>query len=273
MRIGRREFAPGRTYVMGILNVTPDSFSDGGRYVDASSALRRTEEMIREGADIIDIGGESTRPGSVPVDVAEEMRRVLPVIGAIRKKYDVPISLDTYHAQTAEAGLDAGADLINDIHGLADPAMTRVAAQHHAAVCLMHDRDMSEASDLIREIREDLRAIRERALAAGIDKEQILLDPGVGFGKDREQNLQILARLSEFQGLGAPVLLGASRKSVIGRTLDLPENERLEGTLATTAAAVWAGCLFVRVHDVKENVRMIRMLEAIRAYGDRKQEG
>ncbi len=259
--------------MMGILNVTPDSFSDGGRYADTAAALRRAEEMIREGADIIDIGGESTRPGSVPVDAAEEMRRVLPVIGAIRKKYDVPISLDTYHAQTAEAGLDAGADLINDIHGLADPAMARVSAERHAAVCLMHDRDMSGASDLIREMREDLRAIRERALAAGIDEEQILLDPGVGFGKDREQNLQILARLSEFQGLGAPVLLGASRKSVIGRTLGLPENERLEGTLATTAAAVWAGCLFVRVHDVKENVRMIRMLEAIRAYGDRKQEG
>ena len=228
--------------------------------------MARVGEMIEEGAEIIDIGGESTRPGSEPVEAHEEMRRVIPVIQAIREKYDIPLSLDTYHVETAKAGLEAGVDMINDVSGLKDPAMGKVIAEHGAAVCLMHNQKGCEYQDLIPEVSNALFEAAQRAISAGIAPEKIVLDPGIGFGKTREQNLQVLARLQTFAELGYPMLLGASRKSVIGLTLGLPENERVEGTLATTAEAVAAGYLFVRVHDVEANVRMIRMLETIRAF-------
>ena len=267
MIIGKKSFLPGHTYVCGILNVTPDSFSDGGRYGNVEAAVEHALRMAEEGAELIDIGGESTRPGAAAVNPETEIRRVVPVIRALREVTDLPISLDTYHPETAAEGLAAGADLINDVKALAEPGMAEVIAGAGASVCLMHSRAESIYKDLIGEVREELTEAREKALGAGIPPERILLDPGIGFGKNPEQNLKLLAHLADFQDLGAPVLLGASRKSVIGYALDLPVEERLEGTLATTALAVEAGCLFVRIHDVKANVRLIRMLEAVRERG------
>lgn len=265
MQIGRHYFdTEHHTYLMGILNVTPDSFSDGGKWNTLDHALEHTESMIREGADLIDIGGESTRPGYTKISDEEEIHRVLPVIQAIRKRFDIPISVDTYKSQVAEAALDAGADLINDIWGLKyDPRMASVIAVSGAACCLMHNRKtaryQSFASDLKQELLESVRL----AEAAGISQDKIILDPGVGFAKDYEQNLETMRCLPELCRLPYPVLLGTSRKSMIGNCLQLPAEERLEGTLATTVLAVQAGCAFVRVHDIQANQRAIQMTEAI----------
>lgn len=265
MRIGGREFqTEGRTYLMGILNVTPDSFSDGGRWNDADRALRHVEEMIAQGADVVDIGGESTRPGYAMLSAEEEIARTAPVIEAVKRQFDIPVSLDTYKAEVAQAGIRAGADLINDIWGLRhDDKMASVISESGLPCCLMHNRKEPVYSDFMQDVAADLAESLYLAERAGISADRILLDPGVGFAKSYEQNLEVLRSLEELHVLGCPILLGCSRKSVIGLTLDLPVDQRLEGTLATTVLAVSKGCMFVRVHDVKENLRAIRMAEAV----------
>ena len=265
MKIGNRFFdTQNHTYIMGILNITPDSFSDGGKWNHLDEALRHTEAMIADGADIIDIGGESTRPGHTPVSAEEEAQRVLPVIEAVRKRFDIPISVDTFKSSVAESAIQAGADLVNDIWGLKyDPHMSEVIAKSGLACCLMHNRDNTEYRNFMEDVKQDLRETIALAKAAGIADDKIILDPGVGFAKSYENNLEVIRRLKEFNELKYPVLLGTSRKSVIGLTLDLPAAERVEGTIVTTVMAVEAGCMFVRVHDVKENHRAIQMAEAI----------
>ncbi len=265
MKIGSREFEIGKhTYVMGILNVTPDSFSDGGNYRQLDKALYRVEEMITEGMDILDIGGESTRPGYEQISEEEEIARVAPVIEAVKQRFQIPVSLDTYKSKVAEAGIQAGADLINDIWGLKyEEEMASLLAKEQIPCVLMHNRKEAVYRDYLGEVITDLKESLEIAHHAGIEKDKIILDPGVGFGKTYEQNLQIIQNLEILQELGAPLLLGTSRKSVIGLTLDLPADERLEGTLVTTVFGVMKGCSFVRVHDVKENVRAIKMAEAL----------
>ena len=265
MKIGGREFdSCGHTYVMGILNVTPDSFSDGGKWNDLDNALRRVEVMVAEGADVIDIGGESTRPGYAAISAAQEMERVLPVVEAVKSRFDVPVSLDTYKADVAYAGITAGADLINDIWGLKfDRKMADVIAESGLPCCLMHNRKDTDYRDFMRELASDLAETLRLAKMAGIEEDRIILDPGVGFAKSYEQNLEVINCLEELKALGCPLLLGCSRKSVVGLTLDLPVEERLEGTLATTVLAVVKGCMFVRVHDIKENVRAVKMTEAV----------
>lgn len=284
MKIGNREFqTKGHTYVMGILNVTPDSFSDGGKWNDRDRALRHVEEMLEEGADIIDIGGESTRPGYTLLPEHEEIERVVPVIEAVKAAFDVPVSLDTYKARVASAGIAAGADLINDVWGLkydgwsrngADApdnggsgqggsTMAQVIAESGLPCCLMHNRRDTNYRDFVHDVIGDLEGTLRLAEQAGIGRERIILDPGVGFAKSYEQNLEIIRRMGELGTLGCPLLLGCSRKSVIGLTLDLPADQRLEGTLVTTVAGVLQGAMFVRVHDVRENVRAVRMAEAI----------
>ena len=267
MRIGGRDFdTENGVYIMGILNVTPDSFSDGGRWIRPESALRQAERMAEEGAAIIDIGGESTRPGFTPVEAEEEAARVLPVIEAVKRETGLPVSVDTYKAETARLALEAGADLINDVWGLKYDSgeMARVIARSGAACCLMHNRREADYADFMPELIADLRGTLDIADAAGIARERVILDPGVGFGKSYEQNLTVLHRLSELKALGCPVLLGASRKSVVGLTLGLPADERLEGTLAATAAGVLGGAAFIRVHDVRENLLAAKMALAIR---------
>lgn len=268
MKIGNREFqTSGKTYVMGILNVTPDSFSDGGRWNDMDRALAHVEEMLSQGMDVVDIGGESTRPGYTRLSDQEEIDRIAPVVEAVKARFEVPISLDTYKSAVARAGLAAGADMINDIWGLkADPEMAKVIAQAGVPSCLMHNREKPDYGIFIVDMLEDLKETLRLADAAGIRRDSIILDPGVGFGKTYEHNLEAIDRLEELDQLGCPLLLGTSRKSVIGLTLNLPADQRLEGTLATSVIAVMKNCMFVRVHDVEANVRAIRMTEAIR-YG------
>ena len=265
MRIGSRDFATtGHTYIMGILNVTPDSFSDGGKFNQIDVALKHVEEMIGDGADVIDIGGESTRPGYTKISDEEETGRVVPVIEAVKKEFEIPISVDTYKSGVAEAAAQAGADLINDIWGLKyDARMAEVIAKSGLACCLMHNRDNAEYRNFMEDMKQDLRETIALAKAAGIADDKIILDPGVGFAKSYENNLEAIRSLEELKELKYPVLLGTSRKSVIGLTLDLPAAERVEGTIVTTVMAVEAGCMFVRVHDVKENHRAIQMAEAI----------
>lgn len=270
MKIGNREFQKsGHTYVMGILNVTPDSFSDGGRWNDRDRALRHVEKLVQEGVDIVDIGGESTRPGYIPISDAEEIDRVVPIIEAVKEHFDVPISLDTYKGAVAFAGIQAGADMINDIWGLKyDDKISGVIAEAGLPCCLMHNRKKTGYENFMQDVAADLAETIQLAERAGIPDCNIILDPGVGFAKNYEQNLELLNSLEELHMFGYPLLLGCSRKSVIGNTLDLPPDERLEGTLVTTVMAVMKGCSFVRVHDVKENVRAIKMAEAI-IYGSR----
>lgn len=265
MRIGNREFdLKNRTYVMGILNMTPDSFSDGGRFDGLDAALFHVEQMVKDGVDIVDIGGESTRPGYQMISEEEEIGRVLPVIEGIRDRFDIPLSLDTYKSQVAKAGILAGADLINEIWGLKyDEKMAQVIAQSQVACCLMHNKANSCYEDLIPDLCKELSESVSIAVKAGIDKDRIILDPGIGFGKTYEQNLQVLKHLDDFAKLGYPLLLGTSKKSVIGLTLDVPSQERGAATVATTALAVMKGCAFVRVHDVKDNVHAVKMMEAI----------
>ncbi|MBQ2901848.1 MAG: dihydropteroate synthase [Agathobacter sp.] len=265
MRIGTHEFnVTENTYIMGILNVTPDSFSDGGKYHGVDVALKRAEQMMHEGAAILDIGGESTRPGFIPVSEEEEMERILPVVEAVKQRLDIPISVDTYKSIVAEAAIQVGADLINDIWGLkADACMAELIAKKDVACCLMHNRSNTDYVNFMDDVIVDLKECLVIADGAGIPRDKIMLDPGVGFAKSYEQNLEVLRNLGEIKTLGYPVLLGASRKSVIGLTLDLPSEERLEGTIVTTVAAVQQGCGFVRVHDVKENYRAIQMAQAI----------
>ncbi len=270
VKIGNKEFSTtGHTYVCGILNVTPDSFSDGGKWIGKDAALYRVEEMISEGVDLIDVGGQSTRPGYEQIPVAEELDRVCPILEAIKQRFDIPLSLDTYEPQVAKQGILAGADMINDIWGLQyDPRMAQVIAGENVACCLMHNRMSAIYENFMQDVAADLAHTVHLAESAGIGEDRIILDPGIGFAKNYEQNIEVLDRLQELHVLGYPLLLGCSRKSVIGQALDLPVEERLEGTLATTVLAVMKGCMFVRVHDIKENVRAIRMAEAILRRGE-----
>ena len=263
--IGGKKFErKGHTYVMGILNVTPDSFSDGGSYTTIDKALKHAEQMIREGADIIDIGGESTRPGYTLLSDEEEISRVVPAIEAVKKEFDIPVSVDTYKSAVAKAAINAGADMVNDIWGLKyDPALAKVIGDANLPCCLMNNRKSPEYDRFIEYCLDDLNETLKLAQAGGIREENIILDPGVGFGKTYEHNLMVMKHLEDFNSLGYPVLLGTSRKSLIGLTLDLPANERVEGTIATTVMGVMAGMSFVRVHDVEANRRAIRMTEAI----------
>jgi dihydropteroate synthase len=272
-----------RTYIMGILNITPDSFSGDGllQAIDfVPTALSQAAQMIAEGADILDVGGESTRPGSEPVGAEEELRRVIPVIKALRQMTDLPISIDTSKAVVAEAALAAGADLVNDVWGLRlDPDIAAVVAAAEVPVVLMHNRSTPKAAsidpalggryvgvqydDLVEDVKRELATSLEVAHRAGIPDERIILDPGIGFGKTVAQNLELLNRLDEIKTLGYPLLLGTSRKSFIGYTLNLPPEQRDEGTAATTVIGIMRGADIVRVHDVRLNVRVARMTDAI----------
>lgn len=264
MIIGNTTFDEDKTYVCGILNVTPDSFSDGGKFNKLDAALYHAEEMIEEGAMLIDIGGESARPGYTMISDEEEIERVVPVIEALKSRFDVPLSLDTYKSKVAKAGIESGIDLINDIWGLKyDKAMAKVVADSGLPICIMHNRDNTDYTDFMTDVVSDLKESVDMAITAGIERDKLILDPGVGFAKNLEQNIIVMKELERLNCFKLPILLGTSRKSVIGLTLDLPKDERVEGTLVTTVLAVIKGCMFVRVHDVKENVRTIKMAEAL----------
>lgn len=265
MIIGNKIFdTDSKTYIMGILNVTPDSFSDGGRYNSLDKSFYQAERMISEGADILDVGGESTRPGYVQISEMEEIERVLPVIEGLKMRFDVPISVDTYKSKVAKVAINAGADLINDIWGLKyDHKMASVIAESGVACCLMHNREDMSYHDFVNDVLEDLRMTLRIAKEHEISDDKIMLDPGIGFAKTYEMNLEMIKQLQALKQLGYPILLGTSRKSVIGLTLDLPVTEREEGTIATTVLGMMKGCSFVRVHDVKSNYRAIKMAEAV----------
>ena len=264
MKLGKREFDTSKTYIMGILNVTPDSFSDGGRFNTVENALRHTDQMIKDGADIIDIGGESTRPGYTQITDDEEIERIAPVIEAIHKSFDIPLSADTYKSAVAKAALEAGADLINDIWGLKyDEKIAEAVSEKNACICLMHNREHGNYVNFKEDVLEDLRQSIAIAKKYGISDDKIITDPGVGFAKTLEENLVITNNIDILKNLGYPYLLGASRKSVIGLTLNLPSDERIEGTIATTVIACMKGAAFVRVHDVKENRRAVDMTSAV----------
>lgn len=265
MKIGNKEFKLGeRTYVMGILNATPDSFSDGGKFNEVEIALKRVEEMISQGADIIDVGGESTRPNFTVVEVDDEINRVVPVIKAIKEKFDITVSIDTYKAKTAEAAIKAGADIINDVWGFKkDKNMASVAAKYDVPCILMHNREDKPYENLMEDVKNDLMESIKIAMDAGVKKENIILDPGIGFAKTYEENLIVMKNVKEIRDMGYPVLLGTSRKSMIGNTLNLPVDKRVEGTLVTTVMGIMSGCEFIRVHDVLENKRACIMTDKI----------
>ncbi|MBR1650403.1 MAG: dihydropteroate synthase [Lachnospiraceae bacterium] len=270
MIIADREFCKDdRFYIFGILNVTPDSFSDGGRFiidgkVNKDRVLPTVEKMIGEGMDIVDVGGESTRPGYTLISDEEEIERTAPVIEAIKKNFDIPISLDTYKGAVAKAGIEAGADLINDIWGFKySPDMADIVAKAGVSCCLMQNRKDTNYVNFTEDVVSDLRESVEIAVKAGISRDRIMIDPGVGFAKSYEQNLEIINRLDELCKLELPILLGTSRKSVIGLTLDLPSSERVEGTVATSVIGAMKGARFFRVHDIKENRRALDMTRAI----------
>lgn len=254
-----------RTLVMGILNVTPDSFSDGGRYNNVERAVQHAREMVAEGADIIDIGGESTRPGHVPVSEQEELERVIPVVEAFHRELPhIPLSVDTYKAQVAYEALKAGAHIINDVWGFkAEPRMAEVAAEFGCPVILMHNRHDRHYRDLLADVAADLRESVEIARKAGVSDENIILDPGIGFAKDYHENLRVMKALDELAALGFPLLLGTSRKRFIRTALDLPVDEVVFGTAATVALGIAQGCQIVRVHDVKEIKQTVQMCDAI----------
>jgi dihydropteroate synthase len=256
-----------RTLLMGVLNVTPDSFSDGGDFDEPRSALDRVRAMIDEGADIIDVGGESTRPGSAEVHVEDELARVMPVLDALRGEIDWPVSIDTYKAIVARAAVDAGADIINDIWGLQrDPDMARVASDTGAAVILMHNRTEADASiDIVADVLNFLKRSLDIAADAGIRPDSIVLDPGIGFGKTWQQSIEVIAHLPDLAALGLPILLGASRKSFIGRLLGIETpKDRLNGTLAAHLAGAATGARIIRAHDIKAHREALDVFDAIR---------
>jgi dihydropteroate synthase len=256
---------PGRCLVMGVVNVTPDSFSDGGRWSEPEHAVAHGKELLAEGADLLDVGGESTRPGHAPVDAEEELRRVIPVVRAVRDALpDMPLTIDTTKHPVAKAALDAGADAINDVWGVSeDDALSRLAAERRVPIVLMHNRAEPRYNDLMPEILADLQRAIDRAIVAGVPAAAILVDPGFGFGKTPDQNLALLGELGSLRLLGRPIVLGTSRKSTLGKVLDLPPEERVEATIATTALGIAAGVDVVRVHDVRANVRAARMADAV----------
>ena len=268
-----------RTLIMGVLNITPDSFSDGGRYLDSQAAIAHALRLERDGADLLDIGGESTRPGAAPIPAEEELRRILPVIEVLRGKLRIPMSVDTQKAEVAEAALAAGAEILNDVSALLmDPRLAEVARRARAPMILMHMRGTPStmqrgpfARDVIRDVMSGLRDAVTRATRAGLAKSQILLDPGIGFGKKHQQNFEILARLPELARLGCPIAIGTSRKAFLGKAMartggpQPPSDERLLGTAATVTASILGGAHIVRVHDVAEMVQVARVADAIRA--------
>ncbi|AGT30530.1 dihydropteroate synthase [Geobacillus genomosp. 3] len=258
-----------KTLIMGIVNVTPDSFSDGGRFYEVERAVEHAKRLVAEGADIIDVGGESTRPGAEQVPLDEELRRVIPAVKAIANEVNVPISVDTYKAEVARQAIEAGAHIINDVWGAkADPDMARVAASYEVPIILMHNRhDMAYRdliSDMIADLEESIRIVKQ----AGVKEENIILDPGVGFAKTLEHNLEVMRRLDEFAALGYPLLLGTSRKRFIGHVLDVPVEERVEGTGATVCLGIAKGAHIVRVHDVLPIARMAKMMDAMLGKGE-----
>lgn len=280
MKIGEKEFdfQSEHVYIMGILNLTPDSFSDGGKYNTRDQALYHVEQMLQQGADIIDVGGESTRPGYQQISVEEELERVTEAIRAIKTNFAIAVSIDSYKAPVVEAAIEAGADLVNDIWGLRYDeffaaegqdtvwecgSLAHIVAKHQKPVCIMHNRAEAVYEDFWQDMEEDMRHSLSIAAEAGISREQIILDPGIGFGKTYEMNLEVLAHLERWKRFGLPLLLAASRKSVIGLTLDLPTEEREEGTIVTSVLAALAGWNLVRVHDVEKNARALKMLEVI----------
>jgi dihydropteroate synthase len=257
-----------KTMVMGILNVTPDSFSDGGQFNAIDRAVEHAKKLVADGADIIDIGGESTRPGAQKVSLEEELRRVIPVIKAVAAEVDVPISIDTYKAEVAKQAIEAGAHIINDIWGAkADKQMAEVAAHYDVPIILMHNRHHLHYENLIPDMISDLVESIEIVKKAGVKDENIILDPGIGFAKTLEHNLEVMRHLDEFTKLGYPVLLGTSRKSFIGHVLDLPVDERVEGTGATVCLGIAKGVHIVRVHDVLPMARMAKMMDAMMGKG------
>lgn len=269
MKIGSKEFDLGkRTYIMGILNVTPDSFSDGGSFNNIDKAVEHARRMIEDGADIIDIGGESTRPSCAPLSEAEEMKRVVPVIELLSKKFDVPISIDTYKSKVAEIAIRSGASLINDVWGFKrDRDMAKVAAKYNVPCCLMQNRYNAVYNNLIEDIVSDLKESIQIAIDSGVKPENIILDPGIGFAKSYEENLRTMKGLEKITAMGYPILLGTSRKSMIGNALKLPVDKRVEGTIATTVIGIMKGCDFIRVHDVLENKRAAMMVDAVKTAG------
>jgi dihydropteroate synthase len=275
IRIGGRDFAPPGVFIVGVLNVTPDSFSDGGRYLDPEAGVGHALRLAAEGADVIDVGGESTRPGAAEVSAEEELRRVLPVLESLaRARFPVPISIDTSRAEVARAAIDAGASMVNDVRALADRELARVVAAAGVPVVLMHmrgtPRDMRDRAvyrDLVAEVRAELAEAMARAIRAGIQEDKIVLDPGLGFAKTAEQSVEVLARLAELVPLGRPLLVGPSRKSFIGSITGASTDERLPGTLAAVTAAVLGGATFLRVHDVAAARQASRVAAALRASG------
>ena len=266
LKIGNKEFQIGeKTYIMGILNVTPDSFSDGGSFNQIEAALKHTEDLIKEGTHIIDIGGESTRPDYTMVSVEQEIERVAPVIESIKKNFDVPVSIDTYKSGVAKAAILAGADMVNDIWGLKyDTHMAEVIQKYDVPVCIMHNRPNMDYSNFMEDAIADLKESIDIAKKSNVDLNKIMIDPGIGFAKTYEMNVEMLGRMEELFCFDMPILLGTSRKSVIGMTLDLPVTEREEGTIATSVIGVMKGCHFLRVHNVKGNIRAVKMAEAIK---------
>ncbi|GIN88372.1 dihydropteroate synthase [Heyndrickxia sporothermodurans] len=253
-----------KTLIMGILNITPDSFSDGGKFNNIENAVQHAKQMVEDGADIIDIGGESTRPGFAEVEVDEEISRVVPIIEALTETVDVPLSIDTYKAKTAEKAIIAGAHIINDIWGAKkDPDIAAVAAKYDVPIILMHNREDLDYSNFIRDVLADLYESITIAKKAGVSDEKIILDPGIGFAKSVQQNIEMMKHLDKLVGLGYPVLLGTSRKSMIGHILNLPVEERMEATGATVCYGVEKGCQIMRVHDVKQISRMTKMMDVL----------
>ncbi len=257
-----------RTLIMGILNVTPDSFSDGGRYVDKKKAVEHAKEMVEQGADIIDIGGESTRPGHRSVSMETELARVLPIIETLSQTVSVPISIDTYKAETAKRALEAGAHIINDVWGAKrDPEIADVAAEKKAPIILMHNRNDRNYGDFISDVLQDIEESISIAKKAGVKDDKIILDPGIGFAKDTHENINMMQNLDRLVALGYPVLLATSKKSMIGNILDLPPEERVEGTGATVCYGIEKGCHIVRVHNVKEMSRMAKVMDVLTGKG------
>ena len=268
--IGGHRFEWGaRTYVMGIVNVTPDSFSGDGLGADADAAVAQGLRMVGEGADMLDVGGESTRPGHVPIAAAEEIARTEAVVRLLARESGVPVSIDTYKEEVAESGVAAGATILNDVWGLTrSPNIAGLAARRRCGLVVMHNQDGTDyAGDLMSEVKRFLAAAAARAIAAGVPKERVIVDPGIGFGKNAEQNWEVMRRFEELKELGHPILVGTSRKSFIGKLLDLPVDDRLEGTTATVVGAVLRGADVVRVHDVRQIVRAVRVADRMSRQG------
>ena len=265
--IGGQRFEWGsRTFVMGVINVTPDSFSGDGLGSDIDRAVAQGLRMMREGADMLDVGGESTRPGHQPISAGEEIARTEAVVARLAREAEVPVSIDTYKLEVAEAGVAAGATMLNDIWGLTrSPALAQLAATSNCALVVMHNQDGTDyRGDLMAEIKRFLRASVDRAVQAGVPRERVLIDPGIGFGKTADQNWVVMRRMVELRELDQPILIGTSRKSFIGKLLDLPVNDRFEGTAATTTAAILRGADVIRVHDVREMTRVARVADHMR---------